>query len=117
MSATENFSMFFVQEMLTNCKLISERIAEHHMTRSAYTVSSEMQDLLAMPMLRICELAARFESEFVRLNKNYDWSAMAKMRNQIAHPYGGFDFDFVWDAAIEDIPELTKICENLLHSE
>jgi uncharacterized protein with HEPN domain len=108
--------MFFVQEMLANCKLISKRITEYHMTIDAYKASPEMQDLLTMPMLRICELAARFEPEFARMSEDYDWSAMAKMRNQIAHPYGGFDFDFVWDAAIEDIPELTKICENILRS-
>ena len=67
-----------------------------------------------MPLLRICELAAHFESDLKSLAPDYDWEAMAKMRNQIAHPYGGFDFDFVWDAATQDVPDLTRICERLL---
>jgi len=67
-----------------------------------------------MPFLCICELAARFEDNLKDLVLDYDWEAMAKMKNQIAHPYGGFDFDFVWEAAIRDISDLTIICEGLL---
>ena len=36
------------------------------------------------------------------------------MRDKMAHPYGGFDYDFVWDAANIDLPDLKKICESLL---
>jgi len=114
MNATNKFSMFFIEEMLMNCKLVSSRISEYGINEETYKDSSDFQDLLTMPILRVCELAARFESDLKGLAPNYDWEAMVKMRNQIAHPYGGFDFDFVWEAAIQDIPELTRICEELL---
>ena len=106
--------MFYIDEMLSDCKLITQRITDYNITEQSYKLSSDQQDLLTMPLLRICELAARFEDNLKDLVLDYDWEAMAKMRNQIAHPYGGFDFDFVWEAATQDIPDLTVICEGLL---
>jgi len=106
--------MFYVEEMLSNCRLITQRLIDYSITEESYRLSSDQQDLLTMPLLRICELAARFESNLKDLVLDYDWEAMTKMRNQIAHPYGGFDFDFVWEAATRDIPDLTMIFEGLL---
>ena len=117
MSAINSFSMFYIEEILSNCQLVTARIIEYGMTEETYRSSSDLQDLLTMPLLRICELAARFEDDLKRLVPAYDWEAMVKMRNQIAHPYGGFDFEFVWDAAIQDIPELATICEVLSHTD
>ncbi|MDR0350451.1 MAG: DUF86 domain-containing protein [Coriobacteriales bacterium] len=114
MRGDQTFSAFYLQEIADNCKLILTRIKTHEMTAESYAHSSESQDLLAMPMLRICEIIARFEHDLAKLCPRYDWQAAAKMRNQIAHPYGGFDFSFVWDAAQEDIPELLKVTEQLL---
>lgn len=34
------------------------------------------------------------------------------MRSKIAHPYGGFDFDLVWDAIEVDLPGLVAICRS-----
>ena len=109
--------MFYIEEMLFNCRLITQRIIDYSITEESYKLSPDQQDLLSMPLLRICELAARFEDNLKYLVLDYDWEAMAKMRNQIAHPYGGFDFDFVWEAATQDIPDLTVICEGLLNTD
>jgi uncharacterized protein with HEPN domain len=117
MSAENRFSMFYVDEMLSNCLLVSARPVEYSMTEKSYRASSDFQDLLTMPLLRICELAARFEGEFKALIPSYDWDAMTEMRNQIAHPYGGFDIEFVWEAAVQDIPGLTSICKGILSTE
>jgi uncharacterized protein with HEPN domain len=108
--------MFYVQEILDNCSLIRGRIKEHGITDASFASSLDNQDLLAMPMLRVCELAARFEDDLGELEPDYDWPAMARMRNQIAHPYGGFDFGFVWEAAKQDIPELAEVCTRILGS-
>jgi uncharacterized protein with HEPN domain len=108
--------MFYVQEILDNCLLILDRIREYEITDSSFASSLDNQDLLTMPMLRVCELAARFEGDLKELRPDYDWSAMAMMRNQIAHPYGSFDFDFVWEAAQQDIPKLIEVCTGMLES-
>jgi uncharacterized protein with HEPN domain len=114
MSTDRTFSAFYIQEIASNCKLILARIEDHSITADKYAESLELQDLLTMPMLRICEVIARFKGELASLYPDYDWQAAAQMRSQIAHPYGGFDFSFVWDAAQQDIPELLGVTEQLL---
>jgi uncharacterized protein with HEPN domain len=97
--------------------MILSRIESHGVTADNYPVSAEYQDLLTMPTLRICEIIAKFTEELTVLNQNYNWAAAAKMRNQIAHPYGGFDSSFVWDAAQSDIPELLIVCNSILNTD
>lgn len=36
------------------------------------------------------------------------------MCDKMAHPYGGFDYGFVWDAVESDVGELRKICQSIL---
>jgi uncharacterized protein with HEPN domain len=114
MSGDRPLSAFYIQEIADNCSLILSRIAGHMITAESYMQSLELQDLLTMPMLRICEVIARFGEELAELYPDYDWQAAARMRNQIAHPYGGFDFSFVWSAAQQDVPELLEITKQLL---
>ena len=61
-----------------------------------------------------CELASEYTSVFEDIDPGYLWRDVAKMRSKIAHPYGGFDFDFVWDAIQVDLPGLISICERAI---
>ena len=45
------------------------------------------------------------------MEPGYPWDEVAKMRSKIAHPYGGFDFFFVWGAIQEDLQDLVAICK------
>lgn len=84
--------------------MIWKRIDEHHIDEGSYARSTEYQDLLTMPMLRICELVSEYRSVFEEIDESYPWADVAKMRSKIAHPYDGFDFGFVWDAVTVDPP-------------
>ena len=108
------FSAFYVQEIIANCDMVSERMAENLMTHESYAGSPLFQDMLTMPMIRICEAVKLFRVELEELHPSYDWKSVAAMRDKMAHPYGGFDYEFVWDAAAEDVPELRGICAGLL---
>ena len=108
------FSGFYVQEVLDNCDMIAQRMADNAMTRESYSRSTLYQDMLTMPMIRICEAVKLFRADFEALHPGYDWKSVAAMRDKMAHPYGGFDYDFVWDAAVGDVPELRAICAELV---
>lgn len=110
----ERFSLFFVQEIIANCQMIRERIEENSMDRDAFAKSPLYQDMLTMPMIRICEAVKLCRQDLERLYPDYDWKSVGAMRDKMAHPYGGFDYSFVWDASQEDLPELQRICEGLL---
>lgn len=38
------------------------------------------------------------------------------MRNVVAHKYGAFDFDVLWETITEDIPELYNYCKTRLEA-
>ena len=114
MAENPRFSLFYVQEIVENCDMLAERISSHDMTRESYSQSTLYQDMLTMPMIRICEAVKLFRTDFERLCPTYDWKSVGAMRDKMAHPYGGFDYEFVWDAATEDAPELRAICASLL---
>ena len=94
--------------------MIKDRISEFSMSHDAYAGSALYQDMLTMPMLRICEIAKLYRPELESLYPSYDWKSVGAMRDKMAHPYGGFDYEFVWDAAQSDVDELKAICESLL---
>ena len=114
MKPDEGFSLFFVQEVVDNCNMLTERIDEYAMTHDSYARSALFQDMLTMPMLRICEIVKLYRADFEVLYPDYDWKSVGAMRDKMAHPYGGFDYEFVWDAAESDIDELRDICQSIL---
>lgn len=110
----ENAKTFIISEVIRNAEMIERRIADNGITKDSYARSTEYQDLLTMPMLRICELVSEYTSVFIEIDPSYPWQDVAKMRSKIAHPYGGFDFDFVWDAIQTDLPNLVATCRNAI---
>lgn len=106
----ENARTFIIAEVVRNISIIKDRVEEFHMTRESYARSTMYQDLLTMPMLRICEAVSEYTAVFEEIEPSYPWKDIAKMRSKIAHPYGGFDFDFIWEVMESDLSELEKIC-------
>ncbi len=85
----ENAKTFIISEVIRNAEMIERRIADNGITKDSYSRSTEYQDLLTMPMLRICELVSEYTSVFIEIDPSYPWQDVAKMRSKIAHPYGG----------------------------
>ena len=94
--------------------MIEDRISDYSMTHDTYASSKLFQDMLTMPMLRICEIAKLYRQDLEELHPGYDWKSVGAMRDKMAHPYGGFDYEFVWDAAQSDVGELRELCESVL---
>ena len=97
--------------------MIRERIDENGMTHEAYASSVLYQDMLTMPMIRICEIVKLYREDLELLYPDYDWKSVGAMRDKMAHPYGGFDYEFVWDAAQCDLDELTSICSSIISAD
>ena len=100
-----------IQEIIDNAKMIEDRIAEYGIDEEKFPGGTVYQDMLAMPMLRICEVVSKYKDSFKEMEPGYPWDEVAKMRSKIAHPYGGFDFFFVWGAIQEDLQDLVAICK------
>lgn len=110
----ENAKTFIISEVIENAKMIGERIAEYSITHESYARSTLYQDMLTMPMLRICELVSEYKGVFQEIDPLYPWDEVSKMRSKMAHPYGGFDFEFVWEAIEQDLPGLVGMCSSAI---
>lgn len=106
----EDAKAFVIQEVVRNAEMIWRRIDERHIDKDLYARSTDCQDQLTMPMLRICELVSEYRSVFEEADPTYPWADVAKMRSKIAHPYVGFDFGFVWNAIEVDLPKPVRVC-------
>ncbi|MEO1393153.1 MAG: HepT-like ribonuclease domain-containing protein [Cyanobacteria bacterium J06634_5] len=62
----------------------------------------------------IGEAANRLSEEFRLEHSNIPWKEIVGMRNILAHQYETVDAEVVWDAAVQDVPDLLKMIEPLL---
>lgn len=111
MKGGTDISSFLVQEVILQAQLIDERIERYGIDHEAYVRSIDYQDLVAMPMLRICELINEHKDAFERIDPKYPWNLPAGLRNKIAHPYGGLDYEVIWQAVEHDLPRLVDVCK------
>lgn len=105
---------YIIQEILDNVSMIEERIKEFDIDHDKFAGSPLYQDMLAMPMMRICDLVGKYKDDFKEIEPDYPWDEVAKMRHKIAHPYWGIDFFFVWGAIQDDLSDIVRICEKCL---
>jgi uncharacterized protein with HEPN domain len=52
--------------------------------------------------------------EFRKEHPQFEWRAMAGMRDRLIHGYFGVDYELVWDVAINKIPKLRERLAELL---
>lgn len=98
------------------CKSVAERIEKYGMTKESVQRNDEHLDLLLMPIFQIGELvgSATYHDALQDVYPSEIWSHAYGMRNRIAHGYAKLNPDIVWTTATQSIPELQKICEELL---
>ena len=67
-------------------------------------------------MLQIGEIVPHLSQELRNSTKDvYHWKDIKDMRNMLAHHYDEHDFELMWNAVINEIPELAQFCLCQIH--
>ena len=46
--------------------------------------------------------------------RNTEWTTVASMGDKLTHHYFGVDYEVIWDAMVNDVPETSKVVEQML---
>lgn len=65
-------------------------------------------------LLAVGEESKKLETELKDEFPNIPWSAIAGMRNRLAHDYRGIDFNLVFSTATKEIPVLKSVLIQML---
>ncbi len=93
------------------CEEIEKELKEIDNDKEKFLNSSVYKNSLALCVLQIGELVGLLSEEYKLSNQEMDWKNIKGMRNVVAHKYGSFDFDVLWETVTEDIPKLYEFCK------
>ncbi|MGI6765603.1 MAG: DUF86 domain-containing protein [Lentihominibacter sp.] len=93
------------------CKEIERTLAEINHSREKFDKSSTHRNALALCVLQIGELVGILDDGFKGKHSQIPWRDIKQMRNIVAHRYGSFDFDILWEVVTDDILKLKDFCE------
>lgn len=63
----------------------------------------------------IGEASNKFPKSFHKNHPNIPWQEIIGMRNKLIHDYMGVNAEVVWKTILEDLPELRKQIQIILH--
>ena len=92
------------------CLEIEETMADISNSKAKYDESRIHRNALAMCVLQIGELVSVLSDDFKDAYTEIPWRDIKAMRNIVAHHYGNFDFNALWEVAQDDIPALKDFC-------
>jgi len=64
---------------------------------------------------QIGELVIKLSDEFKHSYSQLPWRQMAALRHRIVHGYDSVEMDLLWDIVKDDVPELLKYTQSILH--
>lgn len=102
-----------IEHIFDYCKEINEELEQIGRDKDKFISSTVYKNSLALCVLQIGELVTLLSDDYKASKISVEWSIKG-MRNIVAHKYGTFDFDVLWETVTEDIPKLRAFCESEL---
>jgi len=102
----------YLRHMLAEAEYIAEQSAE--LQRDEFLVDETRKRAFVRSIEIIGEATKHISDEFRRQHPDFDWRAMAGMRDRLIHGYFGVDYELVWDVVIDKIPALRDQLTSLL---
>lgn len=72
------------------------------------------QNAIALCVLQIGELTTHFTDGFKKTYDKVPWNQIKALRNVVAHNYGKIDKVILWETMLQDIPQLSGYCKQII---
>ena len=97
-------------EYLRHILAEAEYIAEHSadVERDEFLSDESLKRAFVRSIEIIGEATKHVPEDFRQQHADFEWRAMAGMRDRLIHGYFGVDYELVWDVAVNKIPSLRE---------
>jgi len=99
----------YLLDMLTYARRVLERVGER--THDELQNDDGRRESVAFNLMVIGEAAAQVSEATRSAYADIPWKKIVGMRNRLIHGYERIDFDKVWDAVTNGIPQLIAALE------
>ena len=105
----------FLLYMLLAARRVIRSTAD--VSRQEFDTNAEKKDSVVLQLGNIGEAASRISKAFQAEHTEIPWSDIIGMRHRLFHGYEETDWNTVWTAATEEVPDLIHLIEPLVPPE
>jgi uncharacterized protein with HEPN domain len=87
------------------------------LTKDAFLRDDTLQRAFVRSLEIIGEAVKQIPDEMRQKYPHVEWRAMAGMRDRLIHAYFGVDYEIVWDAVSNKVPDLQREVQRILQQE
>ena len=88
-------------------------LTTHGKTKQEVEENQLLVDSIMFRIIQIAENNGKLSDGFKAKHNNIPWMAIKGMRNRVVHDYGYVDLSFVYDTAINGMPQMYEKLLNL----
>lgn len=105
----------FLRDVVEAADAIGDFVSGH--TEQTFLQSELLRSAVVQKLTIIGEAAARLPSELKQRHSAIPWADIVGFRNILVHAYFGIQWDIVWRAATEEVPQLREQVSAVLLAE
>lgn len=103
-----------VEHIVRYCDEVSMALEDYDFSRERFEKSPVFRNACSMPLCQIGELAKHLSNDALTKMRGIPWKNVKGMRDFFVHEYHHMNIQTIWEAALEDVPALRKVCSEYL---